>query len=349
METNQANRSVRTVFAVTLITAALMVMTNYALTGAELRTWWLPAVLLIGGLVLALPINLLLTRVQPAAAPASGSFAPQFREYIVTDSRPVEISAEVVTTHPTPTEIAEQVRHAPPVGDSSHDASTEANAIGSDPDAPIHIEYHETGNTHEIPTLGVNPDADSTQPESGLEPAHPAESPAEPGEIPKEKPELRDPQRFDSPGYTRDTTADEGMVIDSSGTLQAVTPEQPAPTAEPPTIRHGTPDVTKEPGDTSAAIAPNSGESLTTDDLVKIDGIGARIAGVLIEAGIDTYVRLAATSQERLREILTAAGIRLAPTLSTWADQAALASKGDWEGLRRYTAERKASRGGGEN
>ncbi len=325
METNQSNHAVRTVFAVTLITAALMAATNYAVRGAAPAAWWLPAALFLSGLVLARP---------PVTFARSALPSP--------------------VGHPTAAEIAEQVRTLPPLGEPQRDAPAgtdtipapipaQADLIGQDADAPIHIEYHETGSSHEIPTLGVNPDAETTPPESG----HPAESPAEPGEIPKEKPEMRDPQQFDSPGHTRETTADEGTTVDSSGTRQAVTPEQPAPTAEPPNIRYGTPDVTKEPGDMSAAIAPNSGESLTTDDLVKLDGIGARIAGVLIEAGIDTYVKLAAVSEERLREILTAAGIRLVPTIGTWADQAALASKGDWVGLKRLIAERKASRGSG--
>ncbi len=308
----EPKRSSRTVFAVMLITAALMAATNYAVRGAALTAWWLPAALFLGGLVLAFP---------------SVTFAR---------STPVSAAPSPVG-HPTAAEIAEQVRHLPPVDEPP--ITTETDMIGQDPDAPIHVEFHETDHTHEIPTLGVDPDAESDLPES--------EHPAEPGEIPDEKPELRDPQRFDSPGTTRKTTADEGTTVDSSGTRQAITPEQPAPTAEPPNIRYGTPDVTKEPGDTSAAIAPNSGESLTTDDLVKLDGIGARIAGVLIEAGIDTYAKLAAVSEERLREILTAAGIRLVPTIGTWAEQAALASKGDWAELKRLIADRKASRSGG--
>jgi len=69
------------------------------------------------------------------------------------------------------------------------------------------------------------------------------------------------------------------------------------------------------------------------DDLTVIEGIGHKMAAALKAAGIDTYARLAASSEGELRAAIEAAGLRLAPTLRTWAEQAAYAERGDWDGL----------------
>lgn len=81
---------------------------------------------------------------------------------------------------------------------------------------------------------------------------------------------------------------------------------------------------------------------LKTQDLVRIDGIGPKIANVLIAAKIDTFEKLAAATEDTLRDTLTDAGIRLAPTLPTWAEQATYAARGDWAGMDALNAERKA-------
>ncbi len=69
------------------------------------------------------------------------------------------------------------------------------------------------------------------------------------------------------------------------------------------------------------------------DNLRKIEGIGPKIEKALNAAGIHTYAQLAAASEEELRAALEAAGMRFAPSLPTWAEQASFAAKGDWDGL----------------
>jgi predicted flap endonuclease-1-like 5' DNA nuclease len=69
------------------------------------------------------------------------------------------------------------------------------------------------------------------------------------------------------------------------------------------------------------------------DDLTKVYGIGPKMASVLQAAGIDTYAKLAATSNERIQEIINEAGMRLARSLETWNDQAKLLDAGDDAGL----------------
>jgi predicted flap endonuclease-1-like 5' DNA nuclease len=50
-------------------------------------------------------------------------------------------------------------------------------------------------------------------------------------------------------------------------------------------------------------------------------------------AGITTFARLAQTSEDDLRAAIEAAGMRFAPSVATWAEQAAYAARGDWDGL----------------
>lgn len=87
------------------------------------------------------------------------------------------------------------------------------------------------------------------------------------------------------------------------------------------------------------------GASVLPDDLIKIEGIGPKMAQVLGESGITTFAELAATSPARLREILDAAGNRyrmIDP--SSWPDQAALAAAGDWSGFNALVPRLKGGR-----
>ncbi len=72
------------------------------------------------------------------------------------------------------------------------------------------------------------------------------------------------------------------------------------------------------------------------DDLTIIEGIGPKIAESLREAGIDTLGKLAVASEDELRRALAAAGMRFAPSLTTWAQQAQYASRGEWDALKTY-------------
>lgn len=73
------------------------------------------------------------------------------------------------------------------------------------------------------------------------------------------------------------------------------------------------------------------------DDLKIVEGIGPKIEQLLKDAGINTWSDLANTSEERLKEILEAAGdrYRLAKP-STWPEQARLAQAGAWDELKEY-------------
>ncbi len=70
------------------------------------------------------------------------------------------------------------------------------------------------------------------------------------------------------------------------------------------------------------------------DNLTKVEGIGSKMSKALVEAGIDTFAKLAEKSEDELHAIIKAAGMNLAPSIPTWAEQARLAASGDWDALK---------------
>jgi predicted flap endonuclease-1-like 5' DNA nuclease len=108
-----------------------------------------------------------------------------------------------------------------------------------------------------------------------------------------------------------------------------VVEHQPAPAPAPP------------PPPPPPAPAARSGP----DDLTVIEGIGPKMSAALIAAGIDTYEKLASTSEDDLREAIRAQGMRFAPSIPTWAAQAAYAARGDFDGLSAYQSSLGAGRG----
>ena len=120
--------------------------------------------------------------------------------------------------------------------------------------------------------------------------------------------------------------------------LPAYIPERypPRPMPEQPK-----PVFTEDQTQTSTEEAKT--ESSEKDDLKRIDGIGPKIASVFKTAGIHTFAQLAETDTSRLEEILRESGIRISNP-ETWPEQAALAAKGDWEGLKELQEHLKGGR-----
>ncbi|NED53216.1 DUF4332 domain-containing protein, partial [Micromonospora aurantiaca] len=58
------------------------------------------------------------------------------------------------------------------------------------------------------------------------------------------------------------------------------------------------------------------------DDFRRIQGIGPKLAAALQDAGIRTYRQLAELDEAALRQTVKAAGLRSAPGLATWPQQA---------------------------
>lgn len=83
--------------------------------------------------------------------------------------------------------------------------------------------------------------------------------------------------------------------------------------------------------------APAKKVTRRKDDLKKIEGIGPKIAQLLIDSNITTFNKLSKTKFEKLKKILSEAGSRYKMhDPGTWAEQAALAAKGDWDKLKTF-------------
>ncbi len=84
------------------------------------------------------------------------------------------------------------------------------------------------------------------------------------------------------------------------------------------------------------AVAEIIIEAPKADDLVKIEGIGKKIAELIVAEGITTFEVLAKTSVKTLQAILDKAGKRFnIHNPETWPKQAKLAAAGEWEKLQK--------------
>lgn len=93
-----------------------------------------------------------------------------------------------------------------------------------------------------------------------------------------------------------------------------------------------------KPEKKSAKAAPKPKvQKEAADDLVKIEGIGPKVAKVLSEAGITTFAKLAESTVGDIQGILTEAGLKMMNP-ETWIDQAKLAAAGDWKALEKLQA-----------
>ena len=79
------------------------------------------------------------------------------------------------------------------------------------------------------------------------------------------------------------------------------------------------------------------------DDLLKIEGIGPKVAKVLRDAGISTFDDLVRAKTDDVQVALNAAGLQMMNP-EGWVAQAKLAAEGDWAGFEKLQAELKGGR-----
>lgn len=74
----------------------------------------------------------------------------------------------------------------------------------------------------------------------------------------------------------------------------------------------------------------------TKIDLTKIEGVGPKIAKLLIEKGLNTFELISTSKVETLQEVLNAAGSKFAMHKpDSWPAQAKLAASNKWEDLKK--------------
>jgi predicted flap endonuclease-1-like 5' DNA nuclease len=118
--------------------------------------------------------------------------------------------------------------------------------------------------------------------------------------------------------------------------------EQPA-YAQVPEAR--APDETTEPAAQDEPQASAAPAEQAPDDLTMIEGIGPKISGALIAAGVNTFAKLAAMQPEEIERIVRSAGVRMVGKAETWTKQAALAAEGKFDELKAYQRTLTAGRG----
>ena len=100
-------------------------------------------------------------------------------------------------------------------------------------------------------------------------------------------------------------------------------------------IPHEVPVIMETPTATETVSVP--------DDLVRLEGIGPKVARVLNDAGITTFAGLAGANAADIQKILSAAGLQMMNP-EGWIEQAVLAAKGDWAALEKLQGELKGGR-----
>lgn len=121
-------------------------------------------------------------------------------------------------------------------------------------------------------------------------------------------------------------------------TTKAAKPAKVSPAKATKTAKESPPKATK-----TAKESPPKATKIADsqpDDLTKIEGIGPKIASLLKADGIETFEKLSKSSEKTLKGILEKAGSRFQMhNPSTWANQAKIASKGDWKALKKLQDE----------
>ncbi|MEV7348835.1 helix-hairpin-helix domain-containing protein [Micromonospora chalcea] len=244
-------------------------------------------------------------------APAVTATVDEPRPVAVVDEPP----ATATVTEPAPTEsataepaVATAARTADEPAESSPAASdpvvsepATAEPVGSEP-ATAEPVVSESVTAEPVAAEPVSPSADA-------EPA---------------------PATVDSDSVTVPATVDAEPVA-ASATLaedEPATEKQPAvgtavdaPATEAAPVEAIEPVAVPAPR-TSVENVPAAADTDASDDFRRIQGIGPKLAAALQDAGIRTYRQLAELDEAALRQTVKAAGLRSAPGLATWPQQA---------------------------
>ncbi|SIM75504.1 hypothetical protein [Micromonospora cremea] len=122
---------------------------------------------------------------------------------------------------------------------------------------------------------------------------------------------------------TGGTTPAEAPIVGASADLDS----EPV-RATPPVRPTATPPV--RPVADAAPSGANTDPEGLADDFRRIQGVGPKMAAALQAAGVRTYGQLGELDEPALRDLIRAAGLRAAPALASWPQQArVLAGAGD--------------------
>ncbi len=336
------DRSMRNVFAAFLLIAALFVAMNWVVTSAPFTDWWLPLVLLIVGAALALVPHFEFTHpeepepVPEPEHPALSLSEPETRTYHVVP----QPRLHTMTIRPDPD--TEQYTITIPEDDvlpfiegSPEAASTEVVAEGPSQQLPV----DRTPDVGEAaPDLKFTARTEYAEPESAVAAKEPPAAPPPADGV--TEPQRTEPAKEVIAGQT--AAPEQPYEAEKIG---AITPERAERVVTDSASPQEMPAVTEPAAPRVADGLSGAGTVGAADDLTKLNGIGAKSAAALKAAGIDSYQKLANSSDDQIRAALSSGGVRLVGDVTTWTHQAGYAARGDWESLQRFNAERKSASG----
>ncbi|MEU9514974.1 helix-hairpin-helix domain-containing protein [Micromonospora sp. NPDC048169] len=269
-----------------------------------------------------------------APATPSAETAPEVTA-TVDEPRPVAVVDEppataTVAEQPAPTETAT----AEPAVATAAEAAAEPEPVAEA--GPVAVA---TDRPVEEPAATV---AGADQSATGTDVDEPAGSPAlvaesepfaaeperAPVAVPAQSTLADEPDATASPaGPATEPTADAApspvAATEPAETTEPVEPIEPVaaePVAAEPVAAE--PAVVPAPRASAENDAPADAADTAPDDFRRIQGIGPKLATALQDAGIRTYRQLAELDEVTLRQTVKAAGLRTAPGLATWPQQA---------------------------
>jgi len=151
------------------------------------------------------------------------------------------------------------------------------------------------------------------------------------------------------PAKASSSTTKKTATTKTSASNAKVTTKKATSIAKKPTAKNSTKTTTtqatakkapvRKPGSKKIALKKDIKlNNPSGDDLTKLSGIGPSMAATMNELGITSYAKLAAMDDDILRDMLEASGARLnnnKKAMDSWNEQATLAGKGDFEGLKK--------------
>ncbi len=235
---------------------------------------------------------------------------------------------------------ADMTMELPPVGLGASDETTELPPVEEAPDLLDSLGATEAPVTSKkagskkaaAKTAAAKTAAAKTASAKRASATEPAATPAVAAEIPH-------PRTADAPidnAPTDEITTAAAAQMAPAAPVSTVAPAAGAG-ATPSRVKTKLTRATAKPAAEPVAVVPtpmvDEPELAPIDDLARIEGIGPKIAGALVDGGIRSFDQLADAGVDKLRDAINAAGITFAPSVTTWSRQAALLAMGDEDGF----------------
>ncbi|WP_181568708.1 helix-hairpin-helix domain-containing protein [Micromonospora robiginosa] len=246
-----------------------------------------------------------ITGAEPATAPEPIAAEPIPASEPATTSEPATAPEPIAASDPVAAGAAQTDAAAEP-----ERVATVASPAGSSVE-PVDATAPSAGPAEPVTVAASDP----AEPADAVEPVRTGVAP-EPAVGGLAEPEPATAATGTEPVPATTAAVDATPSVDAEPAVDA-TPAPVGVVAEPATT------TDTEPAVTPVVPAPRaSAENDAPDDFRRIQGIGPKLAAALQEAGIRTYRQLADLDEAALRETVKAAGLRAAPGLATWPQQA---------------------------